>query len=503
VVREHAGRKALLWSLEEHTTYGQLDRVSNQAARLLLDRGVRKRDVVAICREKDLAAYAVILACVKIGAAYVAVDPANPPARLKSILDQCRPTVAVIGGDRDSQRFGCDTLVVHDDDGGRFLSGIDDGDVRPPWEIHGSDPAYIMFTSGSTGAPKGATISHANLFNFIHWARREFGIGPDDVLTGLNPLFFDNSVFDLYASVFSGASLVPFSAAVMRDPHAAVARVGELGCTVYFSVPSLLVYLQRLKLIGPESFRSLRVIIFGGEGYPKPMLAKLYGQVGQRIELCNVYGPTECTCICSAHRIEPRDLADLSGYAPLGHLTSDFFGLVLDDAGREVAPGQVGELYLGGPNVGLGYYGAPEQTAAVFVQNPTHDRFFDRVYRTGDLVRRGPEDQWLHFAGRLDSQIKRQGYRIELGEIEHALMSVDGVEEAAAVYTTSEDIGRITAVVASGVDLASGGVRRELADALPPYMMPDHIMVVRALPRNPNGKIDRKAIAASLAKETR
>jgi acyl-coenzyme A synthetase/AMP-(fatty) acid ligase len=307
-------------------------------------------------------------------------------------------------------------------------------------------------------------------------------------------------VFDVYASLFNGASLVPFSRATMRDAPAVLARIDDLGCTTYFSVPSLLVYFQRLKLLGPASFRTLRRLIFGGEGYPKPMLAKLHEAVGGRVEIYNVYGPTECTCICSAYRISDVDFGDPKGLAPLGRLIPNFSYVIVDDAGRAVAPGETGELCLGGPCVGLGYYRAPEQTAAAFVQNPTHTDFFDRVYRTGDLVRDDPADGKIHFVGRADTQIKHQGYRVELGEIEHALGAIDGVHEAAAIHCPDGATSRIVAVVATGDRLAPAAIKQTLGDRLPRYMIPERIVVVPQLAKNANGKIDRKGIAAAIAR---
>jgi D-alanine--poly(phosphoribitol) ligase subunit 1 len=192
------------------------------------------------------------------------------------------------------------------------------------------------------------------------------------------------------------------------------------------------------------------------------------------------------------------DLTDLKGLAPLGHLIPNFSYVVVDDSNREVTPGQVGELCLGGPCVGLGYYDDPRQTAEVFIQNPAHDRFFDRVYKTGDLVRYDPADGKIHYVGRTDSQIKHQGYRIELGEIEHALTCVEGVDEAAAVYLSNGTNGRIVGIVASKRELAPAKVRKALLEALPKFMVPEKIVVVGQLLKNANGKIDRKAIAATL-----
>ena len=503
VVRSDPGRPALRWAEQEHTTFGELDRRANQIARLLVARGVHKRDIVCLCLEKTPLAYAAIVACLKIGAPYVMVDPVNPAARTRAMMARCRPALAIVDVDmaaasaRD-ERFGCELLAVGVDGELPELDAHSADAFACPWTIEGSDPAYVMFTSGSTGTPKGAVISHANLLNFIAWSRSQFDVQPDDIFTNLNPLFFDNSVFDLYASLFNGASLVPFTAAMLKAPAAAVARIGALGCTMFFSVPSLLVYFQALKLIDATSFAGLRAIVFGGEGYPKPMLAKLFSQLGARIGLYNVYGPTECTCICSVYRISDADFSSLTGYAPLGQLIANFSHAVIGEAGQAVPDGVTGELFLGGPCVGLGYLDEPELTAAAFVQNPTQQRFSERMYRTGDLVRRDPIDGKLWFMGRADSQIKHQGYRIELGEIEHALTSMAGVDEAAAVYVTHGGQNRIVGVVASRQKLMPPDVKAHVRAFVPHYMVPDRVVVVAELLKNANGKIDRRAVRAAV-----
>jgi len=371
--RRFATRRALIWDANRTTSYEQLDRLSNQVARLFLARGVRKRDPICLSVEKSELAYASIIACLKIGAPYFVVDPANPAQRTRSMLQRCQPVLAVIGSGIDPSVFECPTIAAE-------ASVTESPDaVALGWSIDGSDPAYIMFTSGSTGAPKGVTISQSNLVHFIAWSHHELGTHPDDVFTGVNPLFFDNSVFDTYASLFAGAALVPFDAATMREPAQIVSRIEAFDATVYFSVPSLLVYLQTMKLITPRSFPRLKKMLFGGEGYPKPMLARLLQALGDRVPLYNVYGPTECTCICSVYQVSAADVADATGYAPLGRLIPSFSSVVVDDAGRAVQNGEIGELCLGGPCVGLGYYNDPAQTAAAFIQNPTHDRFADRV----------------------------------------------------------------------------------------------------------------------------
>jgi D-alanine--poly(phosphoribitol) ligase subunit 1 len=261
-----------------------------------------------------------------------------------------------------------------------------------------------------------------------------------------------------------------------------------------------LIYLQTLKLITPSSFPRLTRIIFGGEGYPKPALQKLHEALGRRIALYNVYGPTECTCICSTYRITEHDFGDLNGYPPLGGLIPNFSHVIMRDDGTEAPAGETGELLLGGPCVGLGYYASPQQTAEAFVQNPTHETFFDRMYRTGDLVRVEPADGKIYFVGRADRQIKHQGYRIELGEIEHAACAIEGVDEAAAIFGPCRDGGpnQIAVALASSRPLQPMAVKEALSRRLPAYMIPERVYVVRELLKNANGKIDRNAIAAAV-----
>jgi D-alanine--poly(phosphoribitol) ligase subunit 1 len=487
---------ALRWANGREVSYAQLDRGATRLAGALAAARVGKRQTVAIATDKCDVAYAAMLACLKIGAPYFMVDPASPAARARAIVEQCAPAYAVVGAGAP-EVFDCPTHRIASGGQVESLEALPEARHVEAEAIDGSDPAYIMFTSGSTGTPKGATISQTNLVNFIAWARTQYDIEPHDVVTNVNPLYFDNSVFDVYSSLFSGATLAPFGTADLSEPAALLAAFDRLGCTLYFSVPSLLVYLQRLKLIGPGSFKTMRRIVFGGEGYPKPMLQRLFAAIGDRVELHNVYGPTECTCICSSYRITAADFADLDGYPPLGRLIANFSYVIADDEGHPVPAGTVGELYLGGPCVGLGYYASPGQTAAAFVQNPAHTRFHDRMYRTGDLVRLDPADGKLHFAGRADSQIKLQGYRIELGEIEHAMQRLAGVQEAAAIFTNDGTIARITGV-AAGAEVVADAMRRDLATLLPRYMIPDRIVVIDGLPKNANGKIDRPALKSAI-----
>ena len=492
VVRAHRDKAALVWSDRAVVTFDDLNRLSDNVAIYLRQKGVRKGDRVCIRLDKCTLAYAIIIACLKIGAPYFVVDPSNPFVRVSHMLDKCRPRIVFSAKETPLDLPNHRVVVVDREKQFAALDATGEDGFEAETDIAGTDPAYIMFTSGSTGFPKGAVMSHANLLNFIQWARVEFLITPNDVFTNLNPLYFDNSVFDFYASIMNGASLVPFDAATMSDPYHVLRRIDELRCTIYFSVPSLLMYFQTLKLITLSSFLHIRSVIFGGEGYPKTKLKQLFDCLHARAELVNVYGPTECTCICSAYRVTVADFEDLDGFPPLGGPIPNFSFRILNERNEAVATGEVGELYLGGPCIGLGYFNDAELTQQAFGQNPLNPQYHERIYRTGDLVYLSKHDGKIHFVGRKDNQIKHQGYRIELGEIEHALCRIPGVDEAVALHTTRDGISLIVAVVGSGNGLQTDAIRKEVSKIVPDYMVPGRIDVLERLPKNPNGKIDRR-----------
>jgi D-alanine--poly(phosphoribitol) ligase subunit 1 len=340
-------------------------------------------------------------------------------------------------------------------------------------------------------------MTHANVLNFAGWVRSRFGVTSDDILTNVNPMYFDNSVFDFYGALLNGAAIAPVTRDVVADSPAMLDQLEAAAATIWFSVPSLLIYLTTLKLLAPERLPSIRTFVFGGEGYPKPELRKLQAAFGSRSELVNVYGPTECTCICSAWNVSAADLEDPAGLVTLGPVAANFAMVVLDDQDRAVGPGGVGELGLLGPQVGLGYVNDPERTAVSFTRNPANELWAERMYRTGDLVRVGDDGRRLDFVGRKDNQIKHMGYRIELEEIEAALHQIEGISEAAVVQIAGRrDLKMLVAYIAADREHAETDLRERLAERLPAYMIPQRFERRAFLPKNANGKIDRRALAA-------
>jgi D-alanine--poly(phosphoribitol) ligase subunit 1 len=477
IVQQHAEKTALWFAAHNAVSYAELNALANQIARYLLAQGVAANDVVCLTGTKSLLTFASMLACLKLGAVYAILDPDSPPERLRKILATCEPK-----------------LVIANDCSNEF-SRYDNTDLPQTAQVTGAHPAYIMFTSGSTGFPKGAVMTHANVLNLIAWSQTTYSLAPSDVLTNVNPLYFDNSVFDFYSALFTGACLVPFTKDEVRDPQLLVEKIAAANCTLWFSVPSLLMFLQTMKATDGHNLSSIRRFVFGGEGYPKAKLKQLF-ETYPNSEFFNVYGPTECTCICSSYQLCAADFVELQGLPPLGQIANNFAYLILNDEGQRVPTGEAGELCLLGPNVGRGYYNDPERTAASFVQNPYNHKYQELMYKTGDLVRLNPADGKLYIAGRKDNQIKHQGYRIELEEIEAALACLDYVAEAAALHSNHNGLSRISAVITTREEFSDEQIRADLKRFLPAYMLPSAWYREAALPKNANGKVDRRQLAA-------
>jgi D-alanine--poly(phosphoribitol) ligase subunit 1 len=490
VASQYGDRTAISFSKYEQVSYAELNRRANRIARLLSQHGIKKTDVISISGQKSILTFASMIACLKLGCPYVILDPDSPVERLRKILSTCRPSLLLAESDLIHRlaEVAADLSIELVDKNSLITGAGNSDDLTETQSVTGSNAAYIMFTSGSTGFPKGAVMTHANVLNLIAWSQETFSITVDDTLTNVNPLYFDNSVFDFYAALFTGARLLPVSKEETSDPKLLVEKIDEGAATLWFSVPSLLIFLQTMRATDGKHLRSIRRFIFGGEGYPKAKLKQLFDAYAPATEFFNVYGPTECTCICSSYRLTAEDFEDLRGLPPLGHIAANFDYLIVDD-----------ELCLLGPNVGRGYYNDPERTAQSFVQNPTHDKFIDIMYRTGDLVRLNPADGKLYIEGRKDNQIKHMGYRVELEEIEAALHCLSYVSEAAVLHTNANGLSRIVAIVAGDFD--NEQIRRDLQQIVPNYMVPSVFHREKMLPKNPNGKVDRRQLAGRYASQ--
>ena len=370
----------------------------------------------------------------KAGAAYVPLDVSSPASRLGYVASNCAVRAVLTSARRRDDLAGLvaagvrpAAYVIVDDQGEpASVDGVRvvtfDPTTRDPAGpvasgVTSLDLAYILYTSGSTGHPKGVMLSHSNALSFVDWATAEFRITPSDRLSSHAPFHFDLSVFDLYAAAAASATvvLVPPTASVL--PAGLRRFIDEYGITVWYSVPSVLGALARQGGLDRSPLAALRTVLFAGEVFPTGSLRRLM-ELMPGVRFANLYGPTE-TNVCTWFEVsEPPD--EGAPPVPIGHAIRDDEVFAVTDDGRRAEVGELGELYVRGGTVMSGYWGDPERTARSLVANPVGATTGGLVYRTGDLVLQR-QDGAFEYVGRRDAQIKSRGYRIELGEIEAAL----------------------------------------------------------------------------------
>lgn len=485
-----------------NVSYSQLNTLADNYANTLIIRNLKKGDVVAIFNTKEIESYALMLACLKIGAPYVNIDVNNPLSRTLNIFETCKPKCVFTDSVKQNDITDYCALknVLYFDksefENIKLSNQISDSLID---SIDGDTIAYIMFTSGSTGSPKGVAITHQALLHFIAWGETRFGITSDDNFANLSPMYFDNSVFDFYSALFTGASLTPIKKEQFEKPLELVKYITDKKCTIWFSVPSLMIYLMNMKVVKSDFLSSIRFFSFGGEGYPKKELNKLYNIYNKHADIYIVYGPSECTCICSSYLISESDFNDLSVLPSLGKINPNFSYIIINEHFEESIEG---ELCLLGPNVGLGYYNDEERSSKHFSIYKEKIHYGKRMYRTGDLVKE--ENGLLYFKGRKDFQIKHMGYRIEIEEIELAISTIEAVKECAVLYhRVNDSYGKIVAFIATSANtLDDKYVQSQLFKKLPPYMIPSTYRFLSHLPKNANGKIDKKELEILINNKT-
>ena len=494
-------------------SYGQLEAWSNQLARTLQASGCERGDRVSLLLPKSPLAIVSLLGILKADCIYVPIDPSSPAPRVAKIVESAEPRLILASdragavldellsdeGRRRSVSVGwmeADRLAEEHRPGAFSLADVRTARAAPLERRNRSaDPAHILFTSGSTGTPKGVVITHDNVIHFVRWARAYFGLGPTDRMSGHPPLHFDLSTFDMFGAFAAGAQLhlAPPELNLLPSALAEFIRQGEL--TQWFSVPSLLSYMAKFDVVQYDDFPTLRRLLWCGEVFPTPAL-RYWMERLPHVAFTNLYGPTETT-IASSYYLVPKCPEDDQAAIPIGTPCAGEELLVLDEQRRPLPRGDVGDLYIGGVGLSPGYWRDPDKTRAAFSPHPFSREPGARIYRTGDLARVGDDGQ-VYFLGRADSQIKSRGYRIELGEIEAALLTVDGIQECAVVAPATKGFeGTVICcayVSRPGAALTPVELRRQLARLLPSYMLPSHWRACDRLPRNANGKIDRRRI---------
>src|SRR5271166_492038 len=464
-------------------SYFELNARANRMARRLRAMGVGPEVLVGLCTGRSTAMVVGLLAVLKVGGAYVPIDPAYPPERIAFMLDDA--CVSVLLTEQrllDDLPYGNTPVLCLDSE----WESIDEGRARNlDSQVGGANLAYVIYTSGSTGRPKGVQISHSALANLLQAMRRLLPMGSQDTLLAVTTLSFDIAALEIFLPLIVGGRVELIDRDVAADGARLAGLLDDPGITFLQATPAT----WRLLLEAGWQGNPTLTMLCGGEALPRTLADRL---IDKGTALWNLYCSPETTLWSTACRVEP-------GEAPItiGQPIANTQLYVLDHRLRVVPVGVVGELYIGGAGLARGYWNRPRQTAERFLPDPFGDSPGGRLYRTGDLARWRPDGS-LECLGRVDHQVKIRGFRVELGEIEAALVRHKSVREAVVAGrpdATGEMSLAAYVVPRDRLDpIASGDLRRWLVDLVPEYMVPTAFVILESLPLTPNGKVDRQAL---------
>ncbi len=467
-------------------TFSELWRISKGIGTYLLQNGYR-REAVAVLMEKHPAQIATFYGAIYAGCFYVSIDPEMPARRKEMILESISARVLIVDAKcekhlRDLSFSGA--VLRYDEIKDTDADGLALEAVRRK-QID-TDPIYIVFTSGSTGTPKGVAACHRSVIDYVEALCATLGFSEESVFANQTPLFFDAPLKELMPVIKYGATAYLVPRKLFLFPTKLCDFLNEHRVNTVCWVVSALTMISSLGVLETNPPRYLTTVAFGSEVFPRPQY-ELWRKALPDATFYNLYGPTEATGMSCYWRAE-RELADGEAI-PVGKPFPNTDLLLIDENGREVCNGEVGEIYLRGTCVTLGYYNNPEKTAEAFVQNPLQKAYPETVYRTGDLAFRNPHGE-LVFVSRRDAQIKHMGHRIELGEIEAAAADHAQVRRACCVY---DDANKRIVLYYIG-DVEDAELLPFLRCYLPRYMLPASVVRLQSMPLTPNGKIDRKGL---------
>lgn len=504
-----AERPAVSVAEQGGLSYAQFDALANRVRDRLVRLGVRRGDRVGLRLHKSVDGVAAIFGILKAGAAYVPVDADSPAARGAYIHNDCQvralftSTALAAPFSAELARLGAAPrmLVLDERAGGlaALLDSLDAEDPAPPVSTVATgleDVAYILYTSGSTGNPKGVVLTHGNALSFIDWCSGVFEPTEHDRFSSHAPFHFDLSILDLYVSIRHGAALVLFGEALGKEPVSLAAAIASERISMWYSTPSILNLLANFGKLERHDFSSLRVVNFAGEVFPLTQYRAVKA-LWPKPRYFNLYGPTE-TNVCTWYEV-PADDAAIEGMStfPIGALCVPNLGRVVGPEDAPVARGEPGELLISGPNVMRGYWNLPEQNERAFFVDAQGAKW----YRTGDIVTES--DEGYRYVSRRDRMVKRRGYRVELGEIETVLSRHPDIREAAVVALADAESGvRVCAFVAphEGRNLTRIALKTLSSKGLPPYMIPDQFFLVDRLARTSTDKIDYQSLKSLAGK---
>lgn len=463
-------------------TYRELDESSDRIRDHLWQHGVIHGDRVGIYSHKTIDMVASIFGILKAGATYVPVDPGSPRARNAYIFNDC--LVKLILTEKEFLDDQCSVLKELTDDL-LLLEGPGKSKAAGGLRPTADELAYILYTSGSTGNPKGVMYSHKGALSFVNWCSETFELSEQDIFSSHAPFHFDLSIFDLYVSLKHGGSIILIGEEPGKQPMILSELIAEKRISVWYSTPSILSLLVKYGKMEKYEYPNLKWVLFAGEVFPIKHLRALKS-IWKHQRYFNLYGPTE-TNVCTFYEIPESIPPDQTTPFPIGKSCSHLICKAFDENFAEVKVGQEGELCVTGP-IMSGYWNLPEKTSQVYFT----DKSGNVWYRTGDVVRQESDGNYIYIS-RKDRMVKRRGYRVELGEIESALYTHPSVIEAAVIALQNEEGGVMIKAFLNVSDKEQASVikmKQFAVEGLPSYMIPDRFVFLPSLPKTSTDKID-------------
>ena len=494
-------------------TYKDLNDASSRLASLLLQCGSKQGDLIPVYLDKSISAIMSIFAILKAGAAYIPLDTKSPLNRVQYILDNSNakflitesskiPTISCL-----HRQHPFSKVILVDNKNARNIEGQSDTVNITSFDPHDTSvtgsfvthrvsaetQAYVLYTSGSTGYPKGVVLSHRNALSFINWAYSYFGISDDDVFSSHAPLHFDLSIFDIFVSIKAGAEICLLPQSISSFPVSLGKFIETNNITTWYSVPSVLIDMLTHGNLSPLNLDHVRRIIYAGEPFPVKYLKELMTQIPEALYY-NLYGPTE-TNVITFYQID-ASIQEVNGDIPIGRACPYANIRVITEDGRIASEGEKGELLVNGDSLMIGYLNKPDLTSQTIKQVYLPNEEAEKYYFTGDIVEVLDGDN-LRFVGRKDHMVKIKGFRVEIEEIEANLMRLDCIKECIVTAVERENYGSVlkafVVLKEKGIDPMK--IRTFLKDYVPQYMIPEEIRIVDSLKKNSRGKTERRILS--------
>lgn len=484
------GTSAAFRDSEGSVSFIELKEKSRSAATGIMSRVKTGRTrPVMVYLPKSIKSIITFMGSMYAGSPYVPMDYNVPMARFAATAENLKPAAVVTDADgakklRDAD-IQCEILIFDDivspDKNDELIDAVLDTTTD-------LDAAYIMYTSGSTGTPKGVTISHRAVLDYTKWFTDTFDITAESIIGMQSAFHFDNSVFDMFAALYTGCTTVIIPEILFMYPEKLFDFMKDEKISVIFWVPTVMISVANSGVLKEKKLENLKLILFAGEVMPIRQLNE-WIEAYPQCKFVNMYGPTEATDIVLYYVVD-REYS-LNETLPIGIPCANMKALVLDENGKQCKKGEQGELCIGGSGIAMGYWNSPDITKKAFIQNPLNDKYYERIYKTGDLVYEA-EDGNIMFIGRADSQIKLRGNRIELGDIEAAASAMPDIKSCCAMFDHEKE--EIYLFLETDAQIVQRKFNMQLKKYIPAYMAPQKIISMSAFPHTPSGKIDRQTL---------